>query len=89
MYNEKLFLENTSTAPALKSSLTNEEYLDAISAPRIDSLGRTKTKARSKRSRVMVELPETDESETDAQTGAQETPAGDLPPDEEPTASIE
>jgi len=89
MYNEKLFLEDTSIAASLKSSLTNEEYLDAISAPRIDSLGRTKTKARSKRSRVMVELPETDESEAEAHVGAQEAPAGGLPPDEEAAASIE
>lgn len=74
MYNEKLFFEDTASAPQLQSSLTNEEYLDAISAPRIDPNGRTKTKARSKRKRVMIDIPGTDDDddEIDAEPGAQE-----------------
>ncbi|OCK77711.1 hypothetical protein K432DRAFT_427797 [Lepidopterella palustris CBS 459.81] len=36
LYNEKLFVEDTKSAPKLRSSMNNEEYLDAISAPRID-----------------------------------------------------
>lgn len=89
MYNEKLFLDDTQNASQLKSSLTNEEYLDAISAPRIDSVGRTKTKARSKRRRVLVDIPDTDESEAEAHIGGPE-PINEMgPADEEAAASIE
>jgi len=80
MYHEKLFLRDAQNAPQLKSSLTNEEYLDAISAPRIDAVGRTKTKARSKRKRVLVDIPdssESEEEEAETVTGVQEgLPAG-------------
>lgn len=41
-YNEKLFVRDTEAAPHLKSSMTNDEYLDAISAPRNDPGGKKK-----------------------------------------------
>ncbi|KAI9821741.1 MAG: hypothetical protein M1827_002322 [Pycnora praestabilis] len=42
MYHEKLFLSDTENAPKLQANMTNREYLDAISAPRIDSTGTAK-----------------------------------------------
>ena len=36
MYNKELFLDQAQQGPRLVSAMTNEQYLDAISAPRID-----------------------------------------------------
>lgn len=49
VYHDKLFVQDTASAAKLSSSMTNEEYLDAISAPRVDPSGRTKKKPLTKR----------------------------------------
>lgn len=44
----------------LKSPMTNEQYLDAISAPRIDPSGRRKKKPLTKKQMAAIELAEDD-----------------------------
>ena len=55
VFNSTMFHPNVGTAPQLISTMTNEEYLDAISAPRIDPTRLGK--------KVMMTKP-SDESET-------------------------
>ncbi|KAF2838954.1 hypothetical protein M501DRAFT_1004809 [Patellaria atrata CBS 101060] len=55
-YYEKLFVQDPPSAPILKSSVNNEEYLEAISAPRNDPSGRVKKKPLTeKQMRVLEE----------------------------------
>lgn len=54
-YHEKLFLKNTASAPPLKAAMADEQYLDAISAPRADPSGRTKKKPMTKKQRLALE----------------------------------
>ena len=49
MYHERLFVQDTSSAPSLETNLTNEQYIDAISAPRIDTSGRIRKKPLTRR----------------------------------------
>lgn len=72
---ERLFVNNTEHTVRLKSSLRNEEYLDAISAPRIDPSGRKKKKPLTKKQMNAIELAEDDvdiqhEAEDEAGTQA-------------------
>ena len=56
MYYDKMFLKDTKNAPKLKSTMTDDEYLDSFSAPRIDPtrMGR----------KVMMTKPKPESSET-------------------------
>lgn len=54
-YHDKLFLTVTADAPQLKAALANEQYLDAISAPRADPSGRSKKKPMTKKQRLALE----------------------------------
>ncbi|KAF2141909.1 uncharacterized protein K452DRAFT_326929 [Aplosporella prunicola CBS 121167] len=62
-YHEKLFVEDPEAAPRLRSSLSNEAYLDAISAERSDPSGRSKKKPLTKRQMQRIEDSEESESE--------------------------
>lgn len=55
-----LFVQDPDNAATLKSSMTNEEYLDAISAPRHDPSGRRKKKPLTRKQRAAIELAEDD-----------------------------
>lgn len=59
-YHERLFVPETDNAVRLKSNLTNENYLDAISAPRIDPSGRKKKRPLTKKQMNAIELAEDD-----------------------------
>ena len=60
VYREKLFVQQTENATKLKSTMTNEEYLDAISAPRNDPSGRRKKKPLTRKQRAAIDLAEDD-----------------------------
>jgi DNA-directed RNA polymerase-3 subunit RPC5 len=62
-----MYLADPSTAPKLKSSMSNREYLDAISAP---SSGKGKRKSAAKAADELVEI--SDESDEDEQPNAGE-----------------
>ena len=49
MYHERLFVQDTSSAPSLATTLTNEQYIDAVSAPRTDTSGRIRKKSLTRR----------------------------------------
>ncbi len=76
-YHDKLFVPNTGGATELLSSMNNEQYLDAISAPRIDPGGRTRTKPLTKKPKVTGDTidisNDADEDESD-DAGVQEDP---------------
>ncbi|KAL1311188.1 hypothetical protein AAFC00_001383 [Neodothiora populina] len=59
-YHERLFVPETESAAHLKSTLTNEAYLDAISAPRIDPSGRKKKRPLTKKQMTAIEQAEDD-----------------------------
>lgn len=73
-YHDKMFVQDTENAAKLKSSMTNEQYLDAISAERHDPSGRSKKKPLTKKQMQRIEdsedsdVPEDDDgapAETD------------------------
>ncbi|EON61080.1 hypothetical protein W97_00291 [Coniosporium apollinis CBS 100218] len=78
IYHDKLFIHDTEGASQLKSSMTNEEYLDAISAPRHDPSGRSKKKPLTKKQMQVIE-----ESE-----GSEDDPE-EVPPPQDPATSGE
>ena len=51
----------------MESSMTNEEYLDAISAPRHDPSGRSKKKPLTKRQMQVIEESEGSDDEPEEQ----------------------
>lgn len=59
-YHTKLFVQDAGNAAKLKSSMSNEEYLDAISAPRNDPSGRRKKKPLTRKQRTAIELGDDD-----------------------------
>ncbi|KAJ9623101.1 hypothetical protein H2203_006034 [Taxawa tesnikishii (nom. ined.)] len=71
-YRDKLFLKDPENAPRLKSTMTNEEYLDAISAPRKDPSGRKKKRPMTRKERVQIELGEDVVEQTEPQDEAQD-----------------
>ncbi|KAL2356792.1 DNA-directed RNA polymerase III subunit Rpc5 [Cryomyces antarcticus] len=72
-YHERLFVADIEAAPKLKSSMTNEQYLDAISAPRVDPSGRSKKKPLTKKQMAAIDLAE---DESDVPGAEQAGPAG-------------
>lgn len=54
---DKIFQKETANAPQLKASMPNEEYLDTLSAPRIEPGGKTKQNTTP---RTKATLPEGD-----------------------------
>ncbi|KAF2754569.1 hypothetical protein EJ05DRAFT_514031 [Pseudovirgaria hyperparasitica] len=63
-YSEKLFLHKDADGPdhpKLVSSLNNEQYLEAISAPRVDPSGRTRKKPLTKKE--MRNIDDSDDSD--------------------------
>lgn len=60
-YHQKLFVEDVAGAPRLQSSMNNEQYLDAISAPRHDPSGRVRKKPLTRKQ--MRAIDDSDESE--------------------------
>ncbi|OCL07692.1 hypothetical protein AOQ84DRAFT_440046 [Glonium stellatum] len=65
-YHEKLFVQDTAAAPKLHSSMTNEQYLDAISAPRIDPSDKNSKKKPLTR-RQMHAIEESEDSDDQAE----------------------
>lgn len=57
-YHEKLFVHDSDNAPRLKSSMTNIEYLEAISAPRVDPSGKRRKPPMTKKQRAAIEVAE-------------------------------
>jgi len=55
-----LFVQQTANAGRLQSSMNNEEYLDAISAPRNDPGGRRKKRPLTRKQRKAIDLAEDD-----------------------------
>ncbi|KAF2226940.1 DNA-directed RNA polymerase III subunit Rpc5 [Elsinoe ampelina] len=53
-YNTKMFVKDTDSVEKLHSNMSNEEYLDAISAPRNDPGGRRKKKPLTKKQREAI-----------------------------------
>ena len=60
MYHDRLFVKETKSVGRLQSSMTNEEYLDAISAPRNDPSGPRKKKPLTRKQRAAIDLAEDD-----------------------------
>jgi DNA-directed RNA polymerase-3 subunit RPC5 len=48
-----MFLKETANAPQLKASMPDEEYLDALSAPRIEPGGKSNKKTTPRRKRML------------------------------------
>jgi len=71
-YGEKLFISDTKDVPQLKSTMDNEQYLEAISAPRTDGNGHKKRPVRKP-----VQQEDSDDSDVQevSQTARQEQPA--------------
>jgi len=71
-YSEKLFISDTKDVPQLRSTMDNEQYLEAISAPRTDGNGRKKRPVRRP-----VQEEDSDDSDVpeETQTVRQEQPA--------------
>lgn len=42
MFNDELFIQDPADAPPLVSAMTDEQWLDAISCPRIDPINQGK-----------------------------------------------
>jgi DNA-directed RNA polymerase-3 subunit RPC5 len=59
-YHDRLFLKDTTEATRLKSQMKNEDYLDAISAPRVDPSGRKKKRPLTKKQMERIEAAEDD-----------------------------
>ncbi|KAI4744110.1 hypothetical protein E4T50_05503 [Aureobasidium sp. EXF-12298] len=59
-YHSRLFHSDTGSATPLKSQMKNEEYLDAISAPRVDPSGRKKKRPLTKKQMERIEAAEDD-----------------------------
>ena len=54
-YHEKLFFKDTIGAPQLKTVLTDEHYLDIISAPKADPSGKTKKRPMTKKQQLVLD----------------------------------
>jgi len=65
VYHDKLFVKDTKNVGKLQSSMTNEEYLDAISAPRNDPSGHRKKRPLTRKQRAAIELAEDDIEQVD------------------------
>ena len=68
-YHDRLFLKDTAEAATLKSQMKNEDYLDAISAPRVDPSGRKKKRPLTKKQMERIEAAEDDLEGTDEMGG--------------------
>lgn len=64
-YNAKVLVDDVINAPKLVSSMTDQEYIDAISAPRIDAGGRTRQKPAAKRQKTIDVSDDSEASEAD------------------------
>lgn len=69
-HDESLKLAEPQDAEELTSSMTNDDYLDAISAQRTDPSGRRKTKPMTKKQMAQVDLSDDD---SDASVEAEQT----------------
>ena len=54
--------------------MDNEQYLDAISAPRLDPGGRSRTKPLTKKQKVTVDISDDADEEDSDDAGVQEAP---------------
>ncbi|KAF2803147.1 uncharacterized protein BDZ99DRAFT_468486 [Mytilinidion resinicola] len=83
-YREKLFVQDIKAAPKLHSVMNNEEYLEIISAPRVDHTDKnSKKKPLTRKQMNALELSDTeDEEEGQDEEMAEETQApNDAPVD--------
>lgn len=80
VFNSTMFHPNVATAPQLISTMTNDEYLDAISAPRIDPT-RLGMKVR------MTKLSDESETSTDAESEDEEEDETEEEDDDEDDAA--
>ncbi|KAF2496660.1 hypothetical protein BU16DRAFT_525812 [Lophium mytilinum] len=81
-YREKLFIQDIKAAPKLHSVMNNEEYLEIISAPRIDHTDKNnKKKPLTRKQMNAFELSDTEDEEEDPdEEMAEETQAPDDAP---------
>jgi DNA-directed RNA polymerase-3 subunit RPC5 len=56
VYGEKLFVQDTDSAPQLQSTFNNAQYLDAISAPKADYATKLDTKKKPATKKDGVDL---------------------------------
>jgi DNA-directed RNA polymerase-3 subunit RPC5 len=83
-YNDKLFVNDITTAPKLRSIVSNEQYLEIISAPKIDHFDKTnKKKPMTRKMMADIELSDTeDEAEETKAHGDAAAAAMDIDGDE-------
>jgi len=79
-YHEKLFFKDTVGAPQLKTGLIDEQYLDAISAPRADPSGKTKKRPMTKKQQLALD--------EEFDVGPESRPAAVLSSNERPASTI-
>jgi DNA-directed RNA polymerase-3 subunit RPC5 len=71
-YHEKLFIENPDAVPQLVSSMTNDQFLDSISAPRYDPVKKAKRKPLTRKQLVDLSKESDDEEEEEPHPPAKE-----------------
>lgn len=59
-FKDHLYIRDQYKTRELISAMDNDKYLDAISAPRLDSKGNPRTKPMTKRQKAQIELSETE-----------------------------
>lgn len=64
MFNDELFIQDPAGAPPLVSAMTDEQWLDAISCPRIDPINQGK-KVMTSQDTDTDSVSETDSSDVD------------------------
>lgn len=60
-----MFIQDTESAPQLEASMTNEQYLDRISASRFKTVSHRKTKPRAKKQATHAPSGSSDDSEAE------------------------
>jgi len=73
---DRMFLKETANAPQLKASMPDEEYLDALSAPRIEPGSKSKKKVTSTRQRILPEEESSSTAESRPPANAKASPKG-------------
>lgn len=64
-YHERMFVQHTNAAPELTASMTNDQYLDRISASRFGPVLQQKAKTRARRQEANQVSESSEDSERD------------------------
>ena len=73
---DNIFLKENANAPQLKASAPNEEYLDTLSAPRIEPGGKSKKDATPRRRSMLHEEEPSNAAGTPSPDNAKASPKG-------------